>query len=93
MKSDLRLIIFLVLGAVIGSVINQIFVGLGAPDWLTRTQTVGLNPPPDPDSGLNYGPAYLDLAILRVTFGFGLELSFCTVLGLALGLYIFKKML
>jgi hypothetical protein len=91
-KNDLRLIIFLILGAVIGSVLNQMLVGLGMPDWVTRTQSVGLNPPPPPERAYDYQPAYLDLAIFRVTFGFSLELSFCSVLGLALALFLFKKL-
>ena len=92
MKNDLRLIIFLILGAVIGSVLNQIFIGVGAPEWLTQTQSVGLNPPPAPDQAYDYQPAYLELAILRITFGFSVELSFCSVLGLGLALFLFKKL-
>jgi hypothetical protein len=99
-KNDLRLIIFLVLGAVVGSILNQVLIGVGAPEWLTRTQSVGLNPPPDPDSfnqpldpdNVYYRPTYLDLAIFRVTIGFSLELSLCSVLGLALGLVLYKKL-
>lgn len=82
-SSNLRLILFLVIGALIGSILNEMFYAWGAPDWLTRYVEVGLNPPPD--------SAFIDLYILTFTLGFSLKLSFCTVIGLALGLFLYKR--
>jgi len=83
-SSNFRLILFLVIGALIGSILNEMLYSWGAPEWLTRYIEVGLNPPPD--------SAFLDLYILTFTLGFSLKLSFCTVLGLALGLFLFKRL-
>lgn len=81
-KNDFRLVLMLIIGALAGSVLNEILRALGVAEALTQTVSIGLNP-----------PVILDLAVLKMSFGFTLRLSFCSVLGLALGLLVYKKVL
>ena len=78
-KTKAFLIILLVVGALIGSVLNHLVTG-HVPEYLTQTVKVGLS------------PAHLDLLVLQLDFGFGVELSFCTILGLVLALFVFRKL-
>jgi uncharacterized membrane protein YeaQ/YmgE (transglycosylase-associated protein family) len=78
-KTKASLIILLVVGAVIGSVLNQLLKGQ-VPEFLTQTVNVGLS------------PAHLDLLVFQLDFGFGVEMSFCTIIGLVLALFVFRKL-
>lgn len=79
-KTNVVLLIVLAVGAVIGSVINHLLEG-HVPDVLTQTVSVGLTP-----------PAHLDLAVFELDFGFLVELSFCTILGLVIAMLVFRKL-
>lgn len=82
MKNNLRFLLVIVVGAVIGSVINRLLSGAGAPAWLVNELPMGLEP-----------PFALDLVLVKLTLGFTLSMSFCSVLGMMIALLAFHKRL
>lgn len=70
------LVLFLILGALIGSLISH-----ALKDIL-----------PFMDYGINasFGPATLDLVVLTVTFGISIKLTLGSALGILLGLYLYS---
>ncbi|MBI2302877.1 MAG: DUF4321 domain-containing protein [Armatimonadetes bacterium] len=82
MKNNLRFVMVIAIGAVIGSVINRLLSGAGAPAWLINELPMGLEP-----------PFSLDLVLVKLTFGFTLSMSFCSVLGMVIALIAFHKRL
>ncbi len=70
------LILFLIIGALIGSLISH-----ALKDVL-----------PFMDYGLaaSFGPATLDLAVLTLTFGISIKLTLGSALGILLGLYLYS---
>lgn len=70
------LILFLILGALMGSLISH-----ALQDIL-----------PFMDYGLHasFGPATLDLVVISVTFGISIHLTLGSVLGILLGLYLYS---
>ncbi len=70
------LILFLVLGAIIGSLVSH-----ALKDIL-----------PFMDYGLtaSFGPATLDLVVVTLTFGISIKLTLGSALGILLGLYLYS---
>lgn len=77
--NNLRLLIILAVGAVVGSVVNELLAGAGAPLWLVRVLPMGLE------------PTTLDLNFLKLTVGLTLQMSFGSVLGMLIALIAFHK--
>ena len=69
------LIIFIVIGALLGNVIG----GLINADILQTTKTVGLT------------PTTLDLSVLVINFGFQISLSLASVIGIFISIFVYKK--
>jgi hypothetical protein len=80
-NANLRLIVVVAIGAVIGSVLNQLLAAAGAPDWMVRVLPMGLEP-----------PLSLNLVVMRLYLGFILNISFATVIGMAIAMWIFHKL-
>ncbi|NLW17278.1 MAG: DUF4321 domain-containing protein [Firmicutes bacterium] len=79
-KSGWLLVFFLVVGSFIGSLLGQALGGI-AP-WLNlSSQPYGINP-----------PLVLSLDIFTLTFGFTMRLTVAGVLGLILGLLLYKRL-
>lgn len=81
MNQNLRLIVVVGVGAVIGSVLNSLLAGANAPAWMTNTTRVGLDQ-----------PLTLDLSVLWFSVGLHLNLSFGSVLGMLLAVLGFNKL-
>lgn len=81
MGSNTRLILLLFVGALAGSVVNEALIG-HVPSSLTRSFSIGLNP-----------PVLVDLWVLTFTLGFTLKVSLLSVVGMGLGLYAYRKWL
>ena len=81
MNANLRLIVVVAIGAVIGSVLNELMFHAGAPLWMTRVLPMGLEP-----------PLSLNLVVTRLTLGFTLNISFATVIGMLLAVVGFQKL-
>ncbi|MBI5830705.1 MAG: DUF4321 domain-containing protein [Armatimonadetes bacterium] len=81
MNQNVRLVLIVAIGAVIGSIINGLMAAAGAPVWMTRVMRMGLEP-----------PLCMDLAVIRLTFGFSLSISFATVIGMFVALVAFYRL-
>ena len=81
MNANLRLIVVVAIGAVIGSVLNTLLAHAGAPHWMTNVLPMGLPQ-----------PFVLDVSVLRLTFGFMLNMSFAMVIGMLIALWAFQRL-
>ena len=80
MKNNLRFLIAIGVGAVIGSILNALLSGTDAPLWLVQELPMGLDP-----------PFTLDLLFIKMTLGLTLSMSFCTVIGMLIALIAFYR--
>lgn len=81
-KDNLRFLLVVGLGAVIGAVLNALLAGANAPAWLVQELPMGFDP-----------PFTLDLIVIKVTFGLTMTMSFCTVVGMLIALIAFNRKL
>ncbi len=77
-KSNLLLLFFILVGAILGGIIGEVF-GHYVP-FLNYGDSVG------------FGPVVIDLSLIQLTLGFSMKLSLSGILGLLLGALIFKKL-
>lgn len=74
------LLIFLLAGVVIGGLINEFAIQMGAPSYLTKEYPFGLEQ-----------PIALDFQILKIEFGCLIKINLFTVLGMLLGIFVYRK--
>lgn len=82
MNSNIRFFIVIAIGAVIGSILNELLAQAGAPGWLVNSLVLGLDP-----------PFTLDLLVCRFTCGLTLTMSLASVLGMLIALIAFQRKL
>jgi ABC-type dipeptide/oligopeptide/nickel transport system permease component len=75
------LLLFVLSGIIIGSIAGHILASFFDHDIFTFSYALGTQST----------PAFIDLIIFRVAFGFTLYINFGTVLGLILGLFLYFK--
>ena len=84
MKRTLILLLFVCAGIVFGSLLGNITSGVNGLSWLAYGMNFGLT-----------SPFVLDLGVLTLTFGLAFRLNVAviivTLLALALGIYVSKK--
>lgn len=82
MKKGLSLIqvLILLIGAVLGSLIARLTEGVRFLSWLAFGDSFGLS------------PATVDLGVLSVTFGFHVEITIATILGLILAIVLCRRL-
>ncbi|HEU4683917.1 MAG TPA: DUF4321 domain-containing protein [Nitrospira sp.] len=83
-KSPLLLLIFLFIGGLLGGILGEI-LQLMAPKgtiqtFFTTNATPGISP-----------PLTIDLILLKITLGFSFKVSLLSVLGMLLGIYLYKN--
>ena len=74
------LLIFLLAGLVIGGLIGELAQRIGGLWWLSYGQTFGLT-----------SPLILDLSVLKITFGFTVEINIASIIGIAIAILIYRK--
>jgi hypothetical protein len=85
LDSVVVLLVIVILGALIGSVIGEV-IGILAPGgYLEKVFSRGVNPGIAP-------PAVLDLKVITLTFGLTMKINLASLLGIALGLLIYRKL-
>ncbi|SKC64440.1 DUF4321 domain-containing protein [Maledivibacter halophilus] len=72
------LLLLLLVGLVIGGVIGDIFGD--SIKWLGYSKSIGIS------------PATLDLNVIQLTFGFTMNISLTSILGLIIALLIFNRL-
>ena len=82
LKQNLLLLFFLLAGIVIGGVVAMLCADISFLRWLAFGQGIGLGAEQ---------PLVLDLAILRVSFGFSLHITVAQVITVGLAIFLYSK--
>lgn len=79
-KSIWILIVFILSGLVIGGLLGDLASKVSGLSWLAYGQNFGLE-----------SPLSLDLSIIKITFGFMLNINIASIIGMAIGIFIYRK--
>lgn len=77
-KNPLLLLIFLLVGLVLGGILGEVFQGLVP--FLNYGKSIGVQ------------PFTVDLAIVKVTLGFTMSINLSGILGLFIALFLYSKL-
>ncbi len=78
-KSGWILIVLLLAGLVIGGLLGQLATKVDFLWWMGYSQTFGLTT-----------PLYLNLSVIQLTFGVTFEISVASIIGMLIGICIYK---
>lgn len=79
-KSILVLLVFILSGLVIGGLIGELTRNVDFLWWLSYYQEFGLST-----------PLYLDLSIIKITFGLSFRINVASIIGMLLAIFIYRK--
>ncbi|MCI8654933.1 MAG: DUF4321 domain-containing protein [Clostridia bacterium] len=79
-KSILILLVFILSGLVVGGLIGELTKGIDFLWWLSYSQEFGLPT-----------PLYLDLSIIKITFGLSFKINVASILGMLVAIFIYRK--
>lgn len=79
-KSIWILIVFILSGLVIGGLLGDLAGRTPGLSWLSYGESFGLE-----------SPLVLDLSIIKITFGFMLDINIASIIGMAIGIFIYRK--
>ncbi len=82
MKKDFLFLFYLLAGIIAGSIIANLCAGVGGLSWLAYGQTIGFAP---------NAPAVIDLAIIKLTFGFSMSLTVAHIITISLALLLYRR--
>jgi len=74
------LLIFILSGIVVGGLLGELASNINGLWWLNYGQTFGLD-----------RPLTLDLSVVAITFGLNFKISIASIVGMALAIFIYKK--
>ncbi|MBE5945886.1 MAG: DUF4321 domain-containing protein [Lachnospiraceae bacterium] len=80
-KSKWTLLLILLSGIVLGGFIGYLCRNVGWLSWLAYGQTFGLS-----------SPVVLDLGIMVFTFGLTISINIASIIGIIIGIIIYKKL-
>ena len=80
-KSQWTLLLILLSGIVLGGFIGYLCRNVSFLSWLNYGQTFGLS-----------SPVVLDLGIIILTFGLTISINIASILGIIIGIIIYKKL-
>ena len=78
--SHIILIVFIFSGLVIGGLLGDIASKTPGFSWLAYGQSFGFTE-----------PLKLDLNIIKLTLGFGININIASIVGMAIGIFIYRK--
>ena len=78
-KSIWILIVFILSGLVIGGLLGDLASRVDALSWLAYGESFGES------------PINLDLSIVKITFGLMLNINIASIIGMAIGIFIYRK--
>lgn len=78
-KNSWALLIFVLVGLVIGGFIGMLTEGVSGLSWLNYGQTFGLD-----------SPIVLNLGILVITFGLNIKITICSIVGMIISIVIYR---
>jgi hypothetical protein len=83
-KSGWVLLLFVFVGGLLGGVLGEILRVFTPPGTIQNIFARGVSPGLDP-------PFTIDLVMVQITFGFILKMNLLTLLGMFLGIYLYKN--
>ena len=81
-KNGWMLLLFILIGVVLGGLIADVTAGVPALSWLSYGNTFGMN-----NSG---NPLILDLGILVITFALQIKITVASFVGVILAIVVYK---
>lgn len=81
-KNGWMLLLFILIGVVLGGLIADVAAGVPALSWLSYGNTFGMN-----NSG---NPLILDLGILVITFALQIKITVASIVGVILAIVVYK---
>lgn len=81
-KNGWMLLLFILIGVVLGGLIADVTAGVPALSWLSYGSTFGMN-----NSG---NPLILDLGILVITFALQIKITVASIVGVILAIVVYK---
>ena len=79
-KSTWILLVFICAGLVIGGLLGQVAAQVDWLSWLAYGQTFGIQE-----------PFVLNLNVISITFAFSININIASIIGLAIALFIYRK--
>ena len=79
-KNTLIVILFIFAGLVIGGLLGEIASQVDWLSWLSYGQDFGINE-----------PLVLNMNVLSLTFAFALHINIASIIGLAIAIFLYKK--
>lgn len=80
-KSTWIVILFIFAGLVIGGLLGEVASQVDWLNWLAYGQTFGIE-----------NPFVLDFNVLSLTFAFSLHINIASIIGLAIAIFLYRKM-
>ena len=80
-KSTWIILLFICAGLVIGGLLGEVAAQVDWLSWLAYGQTFGIE-----------NPFVLDFNVLSLTFAFALHINIASIIGLAIAIFLYRKM-
>ena len=80
-KSTWVVLLFICAGLVIGGLLGEVAAQVDWLSWLAYGQTFGIE-----------NPFVLNLNVLSVTFAFAIHINIASIIGLAIAIFLYRKM-
>lgn len=80
-KNGWLLLLFIMIGVVVGGLISELTAGVSGLNWLSYGDTFGIS------SG---NPLVLDLGILVITFALQIKITIASIIGVVLAIVVYK---
>ena len=81
-KNGWLLLLFIMIGIVIGGLISEVTAGVSGLSWLSYGNTFGINS--------NSNPLVLDLGILVITFALQIKITVASIIGVIAAIVIYR---
>lgn len=81
-KNGWLLLLFIMIGIVIGGLISEVTAGVSGLSWLSYGNTFGINS--------NGNPLILDLGILVITFALQIKITVASIIGVIAAIVIYR---
>ena len=80
-KNTWIVILFIIAGLVIGGLLGQVASQVDWLSWLAYGQTFGIQ-----------DPFVLDMNVLSLTFAFSIQINIASIIGLAIAIFLYRKL-
>ena len=81
-KNGWLLLLFIMIGIVIGGLISEVTAGVSGLSWLSYGNTFGINS--------NGNPLVLDLGLLVITFALQIKITVASIIGVIAAIVIYR---